>query len=272
MKTILMTGAAGGIGTYLRPELKDKYALRLSDRDSIDDLGDDETFMQAELTDLDALCAAMEGVDGILHFGGHASEGEWEAILDANIIGMRNIYEAARLSSVKRVIWASSNHAVGFYRRDQTIDHTVYPKPDSRYGVSKVFGEAMGSLYVDKYGLEVVNLRIGNVGVQPIDKRRLAIWISPRDLAQLCSIGLDHPDIRFEIFYGASDNARGWWDNSNAERFGYRPQDRSEDYAEEVLAIEPPTSPDDPDEIYQGGAFVSSEAGGGAPRSETVKT
>ena len=111
MKTILMTGAAGGIGTYLRPELKDKYALRLSDRDSIDDLGDDETFMQAELTDLDALCAAMEGVDGILHFGGHASEGEWEAILDANIIGMRNIYEAARLSSVKRVIWASSNHA-----------------------------------------------------------------------------------------------------------------------------------------------------------------
>ena len=207
MKTILMTGAAGGIGTYLRPELKDKYALRLSDRDSIDDLGDDETFMQAELTDLDAPCAAMEGVDGILHFGGHASEGEWEAILDANIIGMRNIYEAARLSSVKRVIWASSNHAVGFYRRDQTIDHTVYPKPDSRYGVSKVFGEAMGSLYVDKYGLEVVNLRIGNVGVKPIDKRRLAIWISPRDLAQLCSIGLDHPDIRFEIFYGASDNA-----------------------------------------------------------------
>jgi len=271
MKTILMTGAAGGIGTYLRPELKGKYKLRLSDREPIGDLGDGETFVSADLTDLDTVRKAVEGVDGILHFGGHASEGVWEDILDANIIGMRNVYEAARLCGVKRVIWASSNHAVGFYRRDQTIDHTVYPKPDSRYGVSKVFGEAMGSLYSDKYGLEVVNLRIGNVAYKPVDKRRLAIWISPRDLAQLCSIGLDHPEIKFEIFYGASGNARGWWDNSHAEKFGYRPNDHSEDYAEDVLAIEPPASVDDPDEIYQGGAFVTSEAGGGAPRSEVVK-
>lgn len=270
MKTILMTGAAGGIGTFLRPELAGKYALRLSDREPIADLGDGESFVLADLTDFAAVRDAVEGVDGILHFGGHASEGKWENILDANIIGMRNVYEAARQAGVKRVVWASSNHAVGFYRRDRTIDHTVYPKPDSRYGVSKVFGEAMGSLYVDKYGLEVVNLRIGNVGEKPVDKRRLAIWISPRDLAQLCAIGLDHPDIKFEIFYGASDNKRCWWDNSNAARYGYRPQDRSEDYAEDVLAIEPPASPDDPDEIYQGGAFVSSEEGGGAPRSETV--
>ena len=270
MKTILMTGAAGGIGSYLRPELKGKYALRLSDRDTIQDLDENESFVSADLTDLEAVRAAVDGVDGILHFGGHASEGAWEDILDANIIGMRNIYEAARLCGVRRVVWASSNHAVGFYRRDQTIDHTVYPKPDSRYGVSKVFGEAMGSLYADKYGLEVVNLRIGNVATEPVDKRRLAIWISPRDLAQLCSIGLDHPDIKFEIFYGASENVRGWYDNSNAEGYGYNPQDRSEDYAAAVLAKEPPATPDDPDEVYQGGAFVSSEKGGGQPRSEVV--
>ena len=135
-----MTGAAGGIGSYLRPELSGKYELRLSDRASVSALGEGERFVAADLTDLDAVCAAVDGVDGILHFGGHASEGIWEDILDANIIGMRNVYEAARVCGVKRVVWASSNHAVGFYRRDQTIDHTVYPKPDSRYGVSKVFG------------------------------------------------------------------------------------------------------------------------------------
>ncbi len=270
MKTILMTGAAGGIGTFLRDELSNNYKLRLSDRAPIQDLHGDEAYVAADLTNFNAVLRATEGVDGILHFGGCAGESDWQTILDANIIGMRNIYEAALQNDVKRVVWASSNHAVGFYRRDQTIDHTVYPKPDSRYGVSKVFGEAMGSLYAEKYGLEVVNLRIGNVATKPVDKRRLAIWISPRDLAQLCAISLDHPDIKFEIFYGASDNARGWWDNSNAERFGYAPQDKSEPFAEEVLAIEPPASPDDPDEVYQGGAFVSTESGGGAPRSKVV--
>ncbi len=269
MKTILMTGAAGGIGTFLRDELRGKYSLRLSDRVPVENLADDETFVAADLTDLNAVKQAAEGVDGILHFGGCAGESDWQTILDANIVGMRNIYEAALQNGVKRVVWASSNHAVGFYRRDQTIDHTVYPKPDSRYGVSKVFGEAMGSLYADKYGLEVVNLRIGNVATQPVDKRRLSIWISPRDLAQLCSISLDHPDIKFEIFYGESDNARSWWDNANAKRHGYKPQDQSEPYAEAVLAIEPPASANDPDEIHQGGAFVSTESGGGAPRSGT---
>ncbi|MEC7202747.1 MAG: NAD(P)-dependent oxidoreductase [Pseudomonadota bacterium] len=215
--------------------------------------------MQADLSDLDAICAAAVGVDGILHFGGCAGEAPWETILGANIVGMRNVFEAARLCGVKRVVWASSNHAVGFYRRDETIDHTVYPKPDSRYGVSKVFGEAMGSLYADRYGQEVVNLRIGNVSTKPVNKRRLSIWISPRDLAQLCGIALDHPDIRFEIFYGVSDNARSWYDNRNAEAYGYRPQHQSELYADAVLAKEAPTDPASPDETYQGGTFVLSE-------------
>ena len=263
MKTILVTGAAGGIGTYLRPELKGKYALRLSDRKIINKLDEGESFIKADLTDLNSLCAAVEGVDAILHYGGCAGEAPWDTILDANIIGMRNIFEAARLCGVKRVVWASSNHAVGFYRRDVTIDHTVYPKPDSRYGVSKVFGEAMGSLYVDRYGLEVVNLRIGNVSAEPVDRRRLSIWISPRDLAQLCIIALEHPDIRFETFYGISKNARSWYDNQNAESYGYRPQDQSEPYAEVLLSKEPNTSPNSPDEIYQGGTFGLS--GGGCP-------
>jgi uronate dehydrogenase len=145
-----------------------------------------------------------KGVDAIVHLGGYSVEGPWKAIHEANILGCYNVFEAARKNGVKRILFATSNHAVGFYRRAQRIDHRVYIKPDSRYGVSKVFGEALGSLYADKYGMEVFLMRIGNVNPQPIDKRRLSIWLSPRDLAQLVSIGIDHPDIRFEIVYGVS--------------------------------------------------------------------
>ena len=134
-----------------------------------------------------------KGVDAIVHLGGYSVEGPWEAILQANIIGCYNVFEAARRNGVKRILFPTSNHATGFYRRDQTIDHRVYIKPDSRYGVSKVFGEALGSLYADKYGMEMFMMRIGNVNPKPIDKRRLSIWFSPRDLAQLVSIGIDHP-------------------------------------------------------------------------------
>ena len=143
-------------------------------------------------------------------------------------------------------------------RRDQTIDHRVYPKPDSRYGVSKVFGEALGSLYADKYGMEVFMMRIGNVNERPIDKRRLSIWFSPRDLAQLVTLGIEHPAIRFEIVYGVSGNQRSWYDNSNAARLGYRPLDDSEAYAEEVLAREKPSS-DAIAEAHQGGVFCTAE-------------
>jgi uronate dehydrogenase len=159
---------------------------------------------------------------------------------------------------VKRIVFPTSNHAVGFYRRDETIDHRVYPKPDSRYGVSKVFGEALGSLYADKYGMEVFMVRIGNVNPRPIDKRRLAIWISPRDLAQLVSIGIDRPGIEFEIVYGISGNKRAWYDNANAFRLGYKPQDDSEPYASEVLRNEK-AGGDPVAERYQGGVFCAVE-------------
>jgi len=198
-----------------------------------------------------------KGVDAIIHLGGYSVEGPWEGILQANIIGCYNVFEAARRNGVKRIVFPTSNHAVGFYRRDQTIDHGVYPKPDSRYGVSKVFGEALGSLYADKYGMEMFMMRIGNVNPKPLDKRRLAIWLSPRDLAQLVAIGIERPGIRFEIVYGVSGNKRSWYDNSNAERLGYRAQDDSETFAAEILAKEQPGDPRA--ELYQGGAFVVEE-------------
>jgi uronate dehydrogenase len=258
MKTILITGAAGDVGTHLRRELAGRYRLKVSDLRDLKKINKEEQFVRADISKMADAMKISKGVDAVVHLGGYSVEGPWEGILNANIIGCYNMFEAARRNGVKRILFPTSNHAVGYYPRSQTIDHRVYPKPDSRYGVSKAFGEALGSLYADKYGMQVFCMRIGNVGPAPIDKRRLSIWFSPRDLAQLVEIGIEHPDIRFEIVYGISGNKRAWYDNSNAQRLGYRPQDDSEKYAAEVLARkEPPSDPKA--ELYQGGAFVVAE-------------
>jgi uronate dehydrogenase len=257
VKTVLITGATGDVGTHLSRELAGRYKLRLSDKRPLKP-PKGQTFMRADISKMADALRITKGVDAIVHLGGYSVEGPWEAILNANIIGCYSVFEAARRNGVKRILFPTSNHAVGFYRRDQTIDHRVYIKPDSRYGVSKVFGEALGSLYADKYGMEVFLMRIGNVNPKPIDKRRLSIWFSPRDLAQLVSIGIDHPDIKFEIVYGISKNKRAWYDNSNAFRLGYKPQDDSEIYADEVLAREKPSG-DAIAEAHQGGIFCTAE-------------
>jgi uronate dehydrogenase len=254
VKTVLITGATGDVGTHLSRELAGKYNLRLSDKRPIKA----KNFVKADISRMADALKITKGVDAIVHLGGYSVEGPWEGILQANIVGCYNVFEAARRNGVKRILFPTSNHAVGFYRRDQTIDHKVYPKPDSRYGVSKVFGEALGSLYADKYGMEVFMMRIGNVGPKPLDKRRLSIWFSPRDLAQLVSIGIDRPGIKFEIVYGISGNKRAWYDNSNAYRLGYKPQDDSEAYAAETLAREKPGG-NVIAEMYQGGIFCAVE-------------
>jgi uronate dehydrogenase len=256
MKTILITGAAGDVGTHLRRELAGKYRIRASDLRPLKKVAQ-ESYMRADISKMADALRITKGVDAIVHLGGYSVEGPWEGILSANIIGCYNVFEAARRNGVKRILFPTSNHAVGFYRRDQTIDHRVYIKPDSRYGVSKVFGEALGSLYADKYGMQVYCMRIGNVNPKPIDKRRLSIWFSPRDLAQLVTIGIEHPDIRFEIVYGISGNKRAWYDNANAARLGYKPQDDSEVYAAEILAREKPGNATA--EKYQGGVFCVAE-------------
>jgi len=254
MKTVLITGATGDVGTHLAREFAGKYKLRLSDKRPLKA----KNFVKADISKMADALRITKGVDAIVHLGGYSVEGPWEGILQANIVGSYNVFEAARRNGVKRIVFPTSNHAVGFYRRDETIDHRVYPRPDSRYGVSKVFGEALGRLYTDKYGMEMYMIRIGNVNPKPIDKRRLSIWISPRDIAQLVSIGIDHPDIKFEIVYGISGNQRAWYDNSNAFRLGYKPQDDSEGHAHDVLAREKPST-DKIAETYQGGMFCTAE-------------
>jgi uronate dehydrogenase len=259
MQKILITGAAGDVGTRLRKLLKGVYSLRVSDIRKPADLDADDEFVAADLGDYEQTERITTGIDGIVHLGGYSIEGPWETIHKSNIVGCYNLFEAAYRSGVKRIVFASSNHAVGFYPRDRKIGVDVTVRPDSRYGVSKAFGEAVGALYSDKHGLRVACIRIGNVGDKPLDKRRLSIWIKPEDLVQLIRIGLEHPDIRFEIFYGASDNETGWWDNSNARRFGYRPQFRSEDFRDEAMAAQAKLPADPIGDRFQGGPFCSDE-------------
>jgi uronate dehydrogenase len=266
MNRVLITGAAGGIGRGIRPLLRGVYSsLRLSDIVELQPEAGEE-FVATDLAGMAAVERLCEGVDGIVHLGASSVEDAWEPILQNNIIGGYNVFEAARRQGVQRIVFATTNHVVGFYRRQRTIDHTVMPRPDSRYGVSKAYGEALGRFYADKYGLRVFNIRIGNFDAKPVDRRRLSIWISPRDLVQLIRIGLEHPEIHFEVVYGISDNARAWHDNANALRLGYRPQDRAEDHAREATEADLALPPDPIGEQFQGGGFCTMEFTGDVSR------
>jgi uronate dehydrogenase len=274
-KIVLVTGAAGGVGAHLRRELGGRYDLRLSDVRPLPDRAPGERFTRADVTSLAAAMRITKDADAIVHLAGYSVEGPWDAIHAANIVGCYNVLEAARRNGVPRFLFASSNHVVGFYERGVILDERVPVRPDSRYGVSKAFGEALGSLYADKYGLRVFCMRLGNVHPFPQDKRRLSIWMSPRDFAQLVMIGIEHPGVRFEIVYGVSGNARSFYDNANAARLGYRPVDDSEPQAAEVLAREPPGDP--AVERWQGGIFAVAEAlpnpaAGGTGKKTGTKT
>jgi uronate dehydrogenase len=268
MKRVLMTGAAGGIGTMLTPLLRGLYPeLLLSDLRTPKALAPGDKFAAANLENIDEVEKICEGVDGILHFGGYSVEGTWDQIHSANIVGCYNLFEAARAAKVERIVFASSNHAVGFYPRQRRIGMDDAVRPDSRYGASKAFGEALAALYAYKHGMRVTCLRIGHVLDTPADKRRLSIWLSPPDLVQLIRIGLEHPDIRHEIFFGASDNDRGFWDNEPAFRYGYRPQSRAEDHAAAALAADARLPPDPVGDWYEGGPFCSDEFDNGIAKS-----
>ena len=258
MQHVLVTGAAGDVGTRLRKLMPGLYPhIRWSDIRVPADLAAGDEFIPADLTHLAQVEKIVAGMQGIVHLGGYSTNGPWPAIHDANIVGCYNLFEAARRAGVERVVFASSNHAVGFYSREQKIGVGATVRPDSFYGVSKAFGEALGSLYADKHGLRVTCLRIGNVADAPIDKRRLSIWLDPRDLLQLIRIGLEHPNIHFEIFYGMSDNADAWWDNANAAHFGYRPQHRARDFVEQAMTAQGKLPPDPIGDRYQGGTYCS---------------
>lgn len=238
MTRVLITGAAGHIGRTLRDGLHGDYDLRLADIAQQSPARSHEEIVTADIRDLDALIPVMHGVDVVVHLAGIPDEDDWPRIRDMNIEGCYNVFDAARQAGVKRVIFASSNHAVGFHRRDRMIDDTVAPRPDSRYGVSKVFGEALGRLYADKHGMSVACLRIGSFRPDdtPSAPRHLFTWISHRDMVQLVRRCIDYPKYHFLIAYGVSGNARNRWDNANVRWLGYAPQDDAERYAAQIAA------------------------------------
>lgn len=265
MEQILITGAAGQIGRTLHRGLAGRYKLlRLADIRPVTANGPAEEAVECDVTDPTALAAAMRGVDCVVHLAGVPREGPWEAILPNNIIGTYNAFEAARRNGVRRVIFASSNHVIGYYRTTQRAGIDVLPRPDSRYGVSKVFGEAIGRLYADKHGLSVACLRIGSFRERPEDERQLATWVSPRDMVELVRCAIEAPEFHYLVLYGVSANARARWDNPAAARIGFVPRDNAEDYANEVAGKAPPAG--DPAAEFHGGSFCALEWTGDARR------
>lgn len=265
MKRVLITGAAGKVGSALRERLRGVYpALRLSDIAPLGEAGPGEELHTGDVSDMAAMETAMQGVDGAVLLGAIPTEDSWDNILQSNFVGTYNGFEAARRAGVKRIVFASSNHAIGFYRRERTIDTSVVPRPDSRYGLSKAFGESLGSLYADKHGIGVMCMRIGSFQPRPMDTRQLSTWISPDDTARLVRCGLEAPDLHFSIVYGVSANTRSWWDNAAATALGYAPRDNAEDYAEEILARAVPEDADAIAKQFQGGVFTAAEFSGDA--------
>lgn len=269
MHRILITGAAGAIGRVLRAGLAGAYpVVRLSDIAPMDDAGPGEEVVPADLRDLAAMERAMADVDGVVHLGGVPVENPWEPIHEANIVGCYHAFEAARRAGVRRFVFASSNHVIGYYRRPERIGPDVPPRPDGRYGVSKLFGEGLARLYADKHGLECVCLRIGSFQPEPKDVRMLSTWISHRDTVELVRRALDAPRVHFEVVYGVSANERNWWDNPGGERIGYAPRDNAEDYAAALLARMAPEDEPEIERAFHGGAFCAMEFTGDPDKIE----
>ena len=257
LKRILLTGAAGSVGTALRPHLsKLAHCVRLSDVKQIDDAVNHEEFALVDLTDREALEAAVQGCDAVIHLGGVPEEGSWNRILPANIIGTYNLYEAVRAAGNPRVVFASSNHTIGFYPRRQRIGTDVPFRPDTLYGVSKCFGESLASLYHDKFGIETLSLRIGSFRHQPEDRRMLATWVSAADTYGVIARALTTPHLGHTVVYGVSGNSEIWWDNSNAAFLGWTPKDTAEAWRSELFATEPEQDPRALQNMLQGGGFV----------------
>lgn len=255
--TLLMTGAAGGLGTALRDRLKANCdVLRISDRADLGPARAGEEIMLSDLADAQAVDAMVQGCQAIVHLGGISVEADFGPILQANILGVYNLYEAARKFGVKRVVFASSNHVMGFYKQSETITVDHPARPDSLYGVSKAFGEDLSRMYYDRYGIETACLRIGSSFPEPKDRRMLASWLSFDDLHRLITACLTTPILGHTAIYGMSDNAVTWYDNSGARHVGYVPQDSSDPFREAVYARTPEPDITDPAAIYQGGGFL----------------
>lgn len=260
LERLLITGAAGGLGTLCRARLSHlAETLRLSDIADLGEAAPHEELVQCDLGDKDAVEALVAGCDGIVHLGGRSVEDTWQSIRNANIDGVFNLYEAARKCGRPRIVFASSNHTIGFYRQTDYIDHRAPARPDGLYGVSKVFGEAIASMYHDKFGIETASIRIGSCFPEPLNHRMLSTWMSADDFIALIERIFLAPVLGCPVIYGVSANSGTWWDNSAVSYLGWRPKDNAEVYRAKIdAAIQPPAA-DAPEAVYQGGTAVTDD-------------
>jgi uronate dehydrogenase len=262
MKKLVLTGAAGRLGSYLREPLA-KMCDALVSPDIVDDIGtlyDGETYAKGDLASLDDMMRVLEGADMVVHMGAYADEGPFEKLLGPNFIGAYNIWEAAYQRGLKRVVYGSSIHAVGMHPKTDFIDTEVRHRPDTFYGLAKCFAEDLGSMYWDKRGLESVHMRILSCA-QVTNARALGSWLSYDDLIQLTRRSIETPVTGFSVVYGVSNNDRVPVDNSKASFLGYRPKDNAEQFADRILAETASLDNQDKGNMCHGGPFASVDLG-----------
>jgi len=251
---VLVTGAAGRIGTYLREGLPPLgWRLRLLDVRPCDG----ERSVVADIRDSESLERALRGVHAVVHLAGIPTEAPFEEIVGVNIEGTWRVFEAARRAGVERIVYASSNHAVGFASRSVPLPVDIALRPDTNYGVSKAFGEALARFYVDRHAMRVACLRIGSCDDRPKNRRMLSTWLSPGDAVRLFDACLRAPNLEYAVVYGISANTRGWWDLEPGRALGFEPRDDAEAYADEVLGAHVDSDLDETDDAMVGGRWTT---------------
>lgn len=257
LERLLVTGATGGIGTLLRHKLKPlAKTLRLSDVADLGHAGENEEIVPCDLADRGSVRQLVEGCDGILHLGGISLEKSFDTLLGPNIVGVYNLYEAARACGSPRILFASSNHVTGFHEQGTLLTAEASLRPDGLYGVTKCFGEAMARMYHDKFGLETAIVRIGWCAEEAQDHRKLSIWMSPDDFLSLVACVFTVSRLGCPVIYGVSNNDTVWWDNSAVSYLGWHPKDNAAKFRETVDATMPRPPKDACDAVYQGGKFT----------------
>ena len=262
MKKLVLTGAAGRLGSYLREPLSE-LCDNLVSTDLVEGIGSTysgETYIKADLANFDEVNALMDGAEMIVHFGALSDEDTFDEILSSNIIGAYNVWEAAARNHVNRVIYASSIHAVGMYPKNEYIGINVPHRPDTFYGLAKCFAEDLASLYWDKKQVEAVCLRISSCA-KVTSSRALGSWLSYDDLILLVKRAIDAPTTGFSIIYGVSNNDRTPVDNSEASFLGYKPKDNAEQYADKIFKNANKVDKNDRAQIFHGGPFAAVELG-----------
>jgi uronate dehydrogenase len=248
---VIVTGAAGRIGRTVTAGLTE----RGHDVTGID-LVPAEGVDRVDATEIPALIHCLTGCDAVVHLAGYAGEGSYATAMRTHADMTYAVLEAMRITGVKRLVYASSHHAVGFTPAGVEVDVDVRPRPNTFYGVAKVAAEALCSLYVDRFGIAAACLRIGAFRDRPTSRRQLASWLSPDDAVRLVEACLTTPDLGYEVIYGISANTRAFLDLEPGRRLGYHPRDDAETYADQILAV-PETDEDAFEARHVGGRFCA---------------